>query len=506
MANTTGATGTSQKRSAAELRDWYEKHKSSIEKFEKAQNAVQLLDPQKTETRSYTVFSRETLRTYMRNPASYYARLIELSKFLYTRSNPYRKLIHYNASMINIDYRSIIPIMDHTKNINNNKVLKDYWQTCKLMNRSNMSGEIMKMLVIAWREDTAYGCWYADDSGVFILPLPYDQCKVDSIYPSGELGFCFNMSYFDQKQELLEYYGAPFDSMYRAYQADKTNGKWQHMDDSYAFCLKVNIDDPTMPMVPYAGLMDAVISLCDLADVQNVKDKSAVYKMLNFQLETNGDEPDSFTVDVDTAIEYFNKAVESLPDYVSAILSPVKVNEISFPETAAQDVNLVESATKSLYNTSGGAQILNSSTISTTIGWTSALIADEQYGSALLRPQVENTINRLINAEKKTDCKIKLLPVSPYTKSMYKDAIKTDFTYGEPLKLVLNSLNGFSEVETVSMAKLEQILGLNELFIPPQSANTQSGKAGDESEVGQGAPTKDATELTDEGDASRDKG
>ena len=170
MANNNGANGTSQK-TAEEIRQWYEQHKTAIEKYEKAQSLINIIDPSKNENRTYTTFSRETFRTYMRNPANYYKRLIELSRFLYTRSNPYRKLINYNASMININYRSIIPLMDQMKEVNEKKVLKDYWETCKLMNRSNMSSEIMKMLIIAWREDTAFGCWYTDDTGVFILPL-----------------------------------------------------------------------------------------------------------------------------------------------------------------------------------------------------------------------------------------------------------------------------------------------------------------------------------------------
>lgn len=506
MANNNGANGTSQK-TAEEMRQWYEQHKTAIEKYEKAQSLINIIDPSKNESRTYTTFSRETFRTYMRNPANYYKRLIELSKFLYTRSNPYRKLINYNASMINVNYRSIIPLMDQMKEINEKKVLKDYWETCKLMNRSNMSSEIMKMLIIAWREDTAFGCWYTDDTGIFILPLSYDYCKVDSIYPDGTLGFAYDMSYFNQRQDILEFWGEPFVSLYKVYQQNTTTNRWQHFPDDKAFVLKVNIDDPTLPLPPYSGLLDSVIALVDLADVQDVKDRAAIYKMLNFQLETNGDdEPDSFTVDPDTAIEYFNKAVENLPDYVSAFLSPLKVTEISFPETAAQDINLVENSTKALYNSSGGAQILNSSTISTTIGWTSALIADEQFGSAILRPQVENNINRLIDAERSNSCIIKLMPVSPYTKNMYKDSLKSDFTYGEPLKLALNTLNGYSELETVSMAKLEKMLDLNNLFEPPKSSNTMSNTSGDESEVGQGRPTVSDDKISDEGDASRDKG
>ena len=76
-----------------------------------------------------------------------------------------------------------------------------------------------------------------------------------------------------------------------------------------------------------------------------------------------------------------------------------------------------------------------------------------------------------------------------------------DFQFGLPLKLTLNTFNGFSERQTLAMNFLEiDCLGLNKKFIPPQSANTQSGT----SDTG-GAPTKDSDELTDDGEASREK-
>lgn len=487
--------------SAAELKSWYDLHHSAIENYEKAQNALSLIDVKKTETRTYTVFNREKLRRYMKNPAANYKELIELSKFLYTRSHPYKKLIHYNASMVDVNLRTIVPIMDMTKKSKDkSKVMKDYWATCNIMERSNIQAEISKMNIIAWREDTAYGVWYSDDSGTFILPISYKYAKVDTIYPDGTLGFAMDMTFFDQKPELLDMWGEPFVHLYDAYQKDKINGRWQHMDDDKAYVVKINIDDPTMPLPPYVPLFNSIINLADTEDLQADKDEASVYKLLHFRVEPKGDEPDDFTVDIDTAIDYFNKACEELPKYVGAFISPVKVEPISFEKDQAADVNIIENATKNLYNSSGGAQILNSLNISTTIGWLSVLISDTEYGSRLVRPQVENNINRLVNFEKKNSCRIKLLPISPYTKNLYKEGIVKDFQYGVPLKLVVNTLNGFTEVETVSMAKLEGYLGLTDLFQPPRSANTQSGKEAGRPEV------TNPEDLSDEGDASRDKG
>ena len=59
----------------------------------------------------------------------------------------------------------------------------------------------------------------------------------------------------------------------------------------------------------------------------------------------------------------------------------------------------------------------------------------------------------------------------------------------------------------INLANLENnVMHLNDLFVPPQSSNTQAG-SGESSEVGQGRPEiSNPADLTDEGDASRSKG
>ena len=90
--------------------------------------------------------------------------------------------------------------------------------------------------------------------------------------------------------------------------------------------------------------------------------------------------------------------------------------------------------------------------------------------------------------------------MSPYTIEEYKDRILKDATYGLPTKLLLNSLNGFSELDTMALNFLEEeCLGLSDKFKPLQSSHTQT------SENGSGGQTKTDDQLTDDGEASKDK-
>ena len=63
--------------------------------------------------------------------------------------------------------------------------------------------------------------------------------------------------------------------------------------------------------------------------------------------------------------------------------------------------------------------------------------------------------------------------------------------------MLVNTLNGFSEKETLALDFLEREV-LNLSFTPVQSAHTTSNKEG-------GGQTKSDTEISDSGEASRDK-
>lgn len=491
------------KRTAKEIEQYWLEHQSRIEKYEAAKQAVQLINAAKNENRNFSTFSKETLRTYLKNPTSYYKNLRNLSRFLYYRSQPYRRLIWYNAGMLDVSARSVVPVNDRAKALQKQKFIKSYYETCGTLEKINLQSEIMKMNIIAWREDCAFGCVYYDDTGLFILPLDPDYCKVTSMYYDGTLSFAMDMSYFDKYTDQLEYFGDPFTGMYNEYQKDKVNNRWQIMPDENCFCLKVNLDDPTLPLPPYLSLFNAIITLCDSEELQAIRDEADIYKLLVLEMETlNGsNEADDFAVDPSTATDYYNRLIQSLPEYVSAALSPMPVHTIEFNKDQTADVNYVENSMEAMFGTSGGGQVLNSTGKATSSAYANMMINDARYSTMTIRPQVQAWINRWLNYHVSNPAKVILLDVNPFNKQEWIKTLKEQATYGMPVVSMLGALDGLSQLELMSLNYLEEdCLEISQKFKPLQSSNTQTtdGEAG--------APTKDATDLTDDGDASRDKG
>ena len=107
---TNSSTTSNKKLTATEVKKFYEENKDMLN-FASAENALkQLVDAKKTtKNRTITNFNKESLRTYLQNISSNEKNLRNLSRYLYYRSQPYSRLIRYNANMFCLDIRSVIP-------------------------------------------------------------------------------------------------------------------------------------------------------------------------------------------------------------------------------------------------------------------------------------------------------------------------------------------------------------------------------------------------------------
>lgn len=398
--------------------------------------------------------------------------------------------------MIDPNARSVIPLIDISKGGDSKKVMNSFYNTLKVLENMNLALEFFKMYVIAWREDTAYGVALYDDTGLFILPLPTDVCRVVGAYKTGDLSYAVDMSYFTNKQEMLEWIPEPFNTMYNEYQKDTRNGRWQVMPDEYCVCLKVNIEDTEIPLPPFMSVFNSLIGLSDMEDIQAVADAQQIYKLITATIPTlsGADNPDEWAVDVTTALKYFDKMVASLPDYIGAVLSPIPLDTIAFDNDQSTDINKIEKATQTLLNSAGGSQILNSSTITSAVAQKAAIICDSKFATASLRPQTEGWLNRFLTYHVSNPAKIRLLDVTPFTREDVKKSMMENLQYGYPNILAINTLNGYTELETLSLNFLEQdCLNLTSKFIPLQSAHTMSG------DKESGGQIKDIDDLSDAG-------
>ena len=482
--------------------------------FAAVKDVLSLIDLTKNKNITYTTYSRDSLRTYLKNPASEsnQKQLRKLSNYLYTVSHVYRRLINFKAYQINCKSWTVYPDIPLTEDPDQNSVLQNYERVTKYVRNMDMKSQILKCMLQAWKNDVVYGFCYGDpekDGTFFIHLLDPDYCKISSQqYYRGVLNFAFDCSFFDSgtNSYYLDVYDPIFKKLYNKYKSDNTQ-RWAELPIENTFCLKINLDNLDFPIPPLSGLFDSIINLADLQAVQDLKDNLEAYKLIWAKIATisGTKDVDDFEIDLDLANAFYQKLQSALPDNVALAISPMDLDTIDFNSNNANDVNIISEAYQNIINANGGI-VLNQNKITNSTSFKLALQFDCMDAMAVVE-SINSWINLWIkNHLGETGMNVEFSDISPYFISDKVDQLLKAGGYGVPIKMELASLLNTNPVKERGMSYMENILGLtvDSWNKPLVSSAVQTGNIenGDGSE---GAPKKDEGDLSDEGQSTRDK-
>lgn len=467
---------------------------------------LRLVDLTSSATKTWTVFSKDNLRSYLQNPYSSSSQnsLRNLAKFLYTLSFPLRRIINYFASLPDFSTYKVNLDFSLVEDNNEETLLKDYEDACRFVRKMNLGMNMFKLLVIAWREGIVYFQPYQDEDGTMLLmPLDSQYCKISSVGYNNLLHVAFDFSFFNgQNSFYLDVWDPEYKKKYNSYQNDSTL-RWQELDTARAF--KIDLSDIDLIISPFASLFEALIDLVDLQALMNVKDSLDIYKLLVMKIPMlNSKSPDDLALNLTTAMKFYKKALDILPEEIGLILSPgMDVDSVSFDKNATTDTNAISDSYQNVMEQTGISQIFDSSRLTGSTSVKMSMLADAMMATKGIMGQVTAFVNERIQLEyPNSKAYIKFIDVTTYTRDDRISQVQKAAEMGLPVKMELMSLLGYDVIESISFDWLETKLGLSTTkFIHPLvSSHTQSRTP----ETG-GAPTKDDGNLTDEGEASRDK-
>lgn len=493
-------------------------NKENIEFTEKLENMKQyakavddilkLVDLTSNTTKTWTVFSKDSLRSYLQNPYSSSSQnsLRNLAKFLYTLSFPLRRIINYFASLpdfsaykVNLDFSLIEENDEET-------LLQDYEDACRFVRKMNLEINIFKLLVIAWREGIVYFQPYQDDDGTMLLiPLDSQYCKISSVGYNNLLHVAFDFSFFNgQNSFYLDVWDPEYKKKFNAYSKDSSL-RWQELDTARAF--KIDFSDVDLIISPFASLFEALIDLVDLQSLIAVKDSLDIYKLLVMKIPLlNSKSPDDLALSLTLAQKFYAKALECLPEEIGLILSPgMDVGSVSFDKNATTDTNAITDSYQNLMEQTGISQIFDSSRLTGASSVKMSMLADALMATKGIMNQVTAFVNeRILMEYPNSKAYIKFIDVTTYTRDDRIAQVEKAANAGMPVKMEYMTLLGYDPLESMASDWLENKLGLAvDKFIHPLiSSHTQSSV----SDTG-GAPTAEESgkNLTDDGEASRDK-
>lgn len=477
-------------------------------KVKQLKDALTTFNPEQPTTKTMQTYSRDLLRTYLKNPAtdSNAKNLRKLSNYLYSVSHVYRRMVKFKAEQVTLKAWTAYPIISMTEDNDAESVLAEYDRVTKIVTNMHMETQIQKLMLKLWRDGVVYGYTYGDpenEGSFFIHILDPDYCKISAAsYEHGTLGFMYDMSYFNGKEERLDYYDKEFTTLYNQFKSD--NIRWKQLPLERTICLKTDPDELEYTIPPYSGMLEMLISLTDLQAAQSEVDSISNYKMLWAKLDTlkNTNAPDDYQTSLDLALSFLNKIADTLPPSIGYALSPMDLNVINFNDDQAKDTNTLNKAFANLIETNGSI-VLNSNKITNSASFKLALLTECQEAM-----RVVESINAWLKYYLKYNCNnetilVEYSDVSPYFVDDEIEKLTKLCNAGVPLKLKLASLLNETPQKVHGADYLERELlglGISKWTNPMVVASVQSGN----SSTG-GAPTKSDGDLTDEGQETRDQ-
>lgn len=480
----------------------------NMQQYAKAVDKIlQLVDLTSSSTKTWTVFNKDSLRSYLQNPysANSQTNLRNLSKFLYTLSFPLRRIVNYFASLpdfsmykVNLDFSLVEENDEET-------LLQDYEDACRFIRKMNLEINMFKLMVIAWREGIVYFQPYQDDDGTLLLmPLDSQYCKIGSIGYNGLLHVAFDFSFFNGSNAFyLDVWDPEYKKKYNAYQRD-SGLRWQELETARAF--KIDIGDIDLVIPTFASLFEGLIDLIDLQSLIAVKDSLDIYKLLVMKIPIlNGAKnPDELALNLTLAQKFYAKALNVLPEEIGLILSPgMDIDSVSFDKNATSDTNAIADSYQNLMEQTGISQIFDSSRLTGASSVKMSMLSDALMATKGIMQQVAAFVNERIQMEYPNSVAyLKFIDTTTYTKDDRISQVEKAASLGLPVKQEYMTLLGYDPLETIASDWLETKLGMSvEKFIHPLiSSHTQSGSSDTD-----GAPTKNEGELTDEGADTKDK-
>lgn len=483
--------------------------------YKKAQDSTlqSLRDVNKLSNPSISAINKEELKKWIKNVGGNEKNLRNTARYLYYRSNIYYRLVNWYASMFCLDCRKITPNYDITKEDTDStakEILRSYSNTLNCLDVLNVQNNMYEALVTVFREDVYYGLLLSDDKGSFFYQLDPDECVIDGKYFYGCYGFSIDMSKWrnTQKQNLITMIGEPLVSMYKEYEKDTTQ-KYVHCPAKYSVCFKFRTDTFNMNIPPFLPLFLQLAGLEDLVDIQAEADALAIYKLIYMPMEvlSGARNADDFEISPDLATQYFQKMIDSgqIPENIGKAVIPGKeLKTIDFEKSVDKDTNSVEISSNQILQTAGGGAVINANKITSTAAFLAWLKAETEFAISPLIPQIDGFVNLQLSYMMTKPSKVKHFECSVYTRDELAEKMLTSCQYGYSNRLAYGTLIGVSEKEQLAQIYLEtEVLKLQDKMIYPLSSSFTTSNDGYTPETGQGAPEKDADDLTESGDRTR---
>ena len=451
----------------------------------------------------FSLFKKDDIAQYLSNPYKYEKQLRRAINYIYGASSHFRRLIQYFVGLSDLSY-IVEPYRIDPKKTNERILNNNYRKVLNLLGSMSIKTQFPKILTVCLREDVFYGTAWVTSDSITIQQLPSDYCAISSV--EGNVpNVTFDFSYFDARQELLDYYPEEFRTKYRLYLHDRATSRWMELDSPYSFAIKCNADILDYALPPFAGILREIYELEDYKGLKLTKTALENYAMLAMKLPLQDD--GSWGIDLDKAKEFWRNLDAVLPEEVGSVLTPMGIDKIDFEKSNTGDTNTISEAQQNIFTAAGVSSLLFNNEKASANALLLSIKADQAVTYGIVK-NIQDAVNRIIQAQSYgKNFRVNFLDVSPFNRKEAGEAYLKAASYGLPTISAYAASQGIGQAELDCMSFLEtKVMGLQDMFRPiisssqMSSNNLDSNAATDEG----GAPTKEVGEISESGEENQE--
>lgn len=461
-------------------------------------------------SKSYIQYTKENLRTYIKNPASYITQIREVSNYIWRVSQSYKKIIEYYANMPLYSY-NIYEKMETWGNIGT-KDWNTFQDVCKRIYNLNIKTLAPQIISKALRDGIYVGFTYDDgNENFYIQDLDPNYCRIESIEDRNTYKVWFDASFFKQgnNKELItgieDYIGESEEGIwdevfvdgFNKYDTEGNDYRWFELPSERVICV-ISGDDPTLPLPYFLPVFNSLLDLLDYELLIRAKTEleNTVIIVNKVPLLPNADRPDQFAVNTPTVLASNDMVSSVAPSLAGVVYSPLEIQPIFFRnENQVNDTNIYSDAITNLMKSLGVTDCAFNGKDAGAIGTEYSMKVDESLSFILLN-RLGNNIQRYMKLNISENYLFKFHQVSTFSKNDYLDNLKEKTAVGL-------DISDYATVEKEPLEAWNDIFStasvdFSSLLKPLATSHTMTNEGG--------APNKKSSELSEEGDETRNKG
>lgn len=444
------------------------------------------------------------------------------SRVYFDISGIYSRLCRYMAYLFRYDIY-LTPVMSDSMlgsdgeelSGSQKKVVKNWYAASKYLEDSHLKRVFGDIALKVVRDGCFYGYCIKRNDAAYIQELPAYYCR--SRYQlNGRTAIEFNVKFFDDcfsdvfyRTRVLKMFPKEIQKAYVAYKngtlpkdfkSDETG--WVLLDVSST--IKFNISGNDAPL-----FATVIPKLMDLEDAQGLDKKKMLQQILKIVIQKLPIDKDGELIfDPDEAQQLHSNAVQMLADAIGVdvltTFADVDIADMA-DNNKTTTVDQLEKVERTVYNEAGTGQNLFNSEGNMSLE--KSILNDEATMTSLILQFEEFTqslLGRFNKSPKRVYYKAQILPTTVYNykelATQYKELVSLGYSKLLPLVAL-----GQAQSTVIMSAYFENdLLKLNEVFLPPQSSNTLS--ANSESENPSGGQTKDESDRAEKTNADIESG